>query len=101
TNRTVDVQFQIAGLPWRYNYMDLDPNYKDAFGNPLLRITSKYRDQERNIAKYAYKKAEELLKQMGADKVNVPEITEDTELDGTSIDGHSGGGAIMGENPET
>ena len=26
-------------LPYRGNYLDLDPNYRDVFGNPLLRMT--------------------------------------------------------------
>lgn len=99
-NRTLDVQFQAGGMPWRDNYMDLDPNYKDSFGDPLLRLTARFHDQERNLAKYAYKKAKELLEEMGADSIYVPEITDDTELNRTSIDSHSGGGVIMGSDPD-
>ena len=81
--------------------MDLDPTYKDVFGDPLLRITSKFHDQDRNIVKFAYQRSKELLEQMGADHITVPEITEETEFDKTSLSDHTGGGVIMGGNPET
>lgn len=100
TNRQIDVQQQNGVLPWRYNYMDLDPTYKDAFGDPLLRVTGEFHDQDRNIVKFAHKKAKELLEQMGADYINVPEITDDIEFDKTTLSDHTGGGVIMGDDPE-
>ena len=38
---------------------------------------------------------------MGADYITVPEITEETEFDKSSLSDHTGGGVIMGDNPET
>lgn len=100
-NRRIDVQQQNGALPWRENYMDLDPSYKDVFGDPLLRITSKLHDQDRNIVRYAHQKAKGLLEQMGADHITVPDITDETEFDKTSLSDHTGGGVIMGGDPET
>ncbi|PIC78106.1 GMC family oxidoreductase [Sporosarcina sp. P19] len=100
-NRRIDVQQQNGALAWRENYMDLDPTYTDIFGDPLLRVTSKFHDQDRNIVRYAHQRGKELLEQMGADHINVPEITEETEFDKTSLSDHTGGGVVMGDNPET
>ena len=101
TNRKVTLEHMEGVMPWQHNYMDLDPMYTDFAGNPLLRITAKFTDQERNITRHAYQQAEKMLKQMGADIVNVPEITDDTELGEFSVGNHSAGGAIMGNDPET
>src|SRR5699024_8433036 len=66
-NRSLNVWFTPGVLPWWHNYLDLDPTYKDAFGDPLLRVTNKYTDQDRNIAKFGIKKCSEVMEKMGAD----------------------------------
>src|SRR5690606_24857997 len=38
-NRVLSVGGQGASLPFQHHYLDLDPTYKDAFGDPLMRIT--------------------------------------------------------------
>lgn len=101
TNRNLDIQQQNGVLGWRYNYMDLDPTYKDIFGDPLLRVTYKFHDQDRNIVRYAHQRAKEILEEMGADYITVPEITEETEFGHNSLGDHTAGGVIMGDNPDT
>lgn len=100
TNRNIDIQQQNGVMPWRYNYSDLDPNYKDAFGDPLLRVTSKFHDQDRNLIGFAHEKAKEILEQMGADHINVPDVDE-PEFDKSTMSDHTCGGVIMGDDPET
>ncbi|WP_446053749.1 GMC family oxidoreductase [Virgibacillus saliphilus] len=100
-NRHIAMTHHEGVLPRKHNYLDLDSNYKDAFGDPLLRTTVKYTDQERNLMNYANQKAKELVEQMGADIIDVPEINEDTEYDGPAGGSHFGGGVIMGDDPET
>lgn len=100
-NRRIDMQQQNGVLPWRENYMDLDPNFKDVFGDPLLRVTCKFHDQDRNIVRYAHEQEKKILEEMGADHITVPEITDETEFDKTSLSDHTGGGVIMGDDPET
>lgn len=100
-NRKVTLEHMEGVLPWKHNYMDLDPTYTDFVGNPLLRITAKLTDQERNIIRYAHKKSVEMLEKMGADIIQVPEITDETEFGPSSVGNHSAGGAIMGDDPET
>lgn len=100
-NRHVAMTHHEGVLPRQHNYLDLDSNYKDVFGDPLLRTTVKYTDQERNLIKFANEKAAELVEQMGADIIDVPEIDEDTEYDGPAGGSHYAGGVIMGADPET
>lgn len=98
TNRYLYLTQQGGSLPWKHNYMDLDPHYEDAFGDPLLRLTCKYTDQDRNLYKYAREKSKEIMEEMGADIIDVNEVTDETEF--TEPTSHSGGGVIMGANPE-
>lgn len=101
TNRYLYVDAQNAALPWEYNYMDLDPTYKDFLGNPLIRVTYKYSDQERKLGQYAIKKATEIVKKMGADIIDSDEIADDEEFNNSYPNSHNGGGAIMGTDPKT
>ncbi len=45
-NRSMGVGFQGESPAYRQNHLDLDPTYKDAFGQPLLRMTFDYTDNE-------------------------------------------------------
>ncbi|MBY7144499.1 GMC family oxidoreductase [Virgibacillus sp. NKC19-3] len=101
TNRHLGVGSMEACLPREHNFMDLDPRYNDIFGDPLLRLTVKFTDQERNLAKYKIEKAKEIMEEMGADIVEAPEITDETEFNQDSIHSHTTGGVIMGDSPET
>src|SRR5699024_7994499 len=99
TNRHLVIRLQKAALPSSHNYYSLDPNYKDAFGDPLLRITRKYTDQDRKLAEFGIEKGKELLEEMGADIIEPGEIPENFLHIYTS--GHFGGGVMMGSDPKT
>ena len=53
--------------PHRENYVDLDPTYVDAYGQPLLRMTFDIRENERKMSVYLSKKIDEIAKATGAD----------------------------------
>lgn len=101
THRCLTVGNMKGILPRKFNYMDLDPTYKDAFGDPLLRLTVKFTEEERNLTRYAIEKAAEIMEQMGADIIDTPDITDETEFNQDSIHSHTVGGVIMGDDPET
>jgi gluconate 2-dehydrogenase alpha chain len=87
-------------LAYRENYMDLDPTYKDHWGDPLLRLTIDWRDNERHMSAFAAQKAAELARAMGAQEINSPPLL--THYDATHYQSsHVQGGAIMGASPET
>lgn len=99
TNRQIVIRLQKAALPSNHNYYSLDPNYKDAFGDPLLRVTRKYTDQDRKLAEFGIEKGKELLGKMGADIIEPGKIPDNFPHTYTS--GHYGGGVIMGSDPKT
>jgi len=98
-NRNLQVWYTPNVMSWNHNYYDLDPTYKDDFGDPLLRATNKYTDQDRNIAQFGVDKCKEIMEEMGADIVDTDEVPE--EFDHIYQGGHYAGGVIMGEDPKT
>ena len=86
-------------LAYRGNFMDLDPVYTDPFGDPLLRLTLNWRDNERKMVDFASARAAEIARAMGATAVNrFPGLGD---YDGTRYQStHVQGGAIMGTTPE-
>jgi len=98
-NRNLQIWYTPAIMSWWHNYLDLDPTYKDDFGDPLLRVTNKYTDHERNIAKFGIEKCKEIMEEMGADIIDLDNIPD--EFDHIYQGGHYAGGVVMGNDPET
>ncbi len=92
---------QITGehLAYRGNYMDLDPVYRDSFGDPLLRMTIDWHDNERRMIRHLSGKLTEIGRAMGAQAVRWPDFSRYDVNDYRST--HIQGGAIMGTSPET
>ena len=84
-------------FPYRQNYLDLDPTYKDKWGDPLLRVTMDWTDADRKQAAFMLKKQVEIAKAMGAVGLIPRTGTDATPL---MVDNHSHGGAIMGASPQ-
>ncbi|GAA0438476.1 GMC family oxidoreductase [Lentibacillus halophilus] len=101
TNRNLFITPQTGFLPNKNSYMDLDPTYKDALGNPLLRVTCKYAEQDRERARAGVARCEEIMKEMGADIVDVDDVADDADFDHKFYTDHFFGGAIMGADPDT
>ncbi|ATY84101.1 GMC family oxidoreductase [Kyrpidia spormannii] len=99
-NSVFSVGAQGASMPHRYHYLDLDPIYKDIYGQPLLRITFDFEDQERELVAFLGQQTEKIAKAMGADKV-----VTNTKLGPYNIvpyqSTHNTGGVIMGADPRT
>ncbi len=87
---------QKTTLPYEDNYLDLDPEVKDALGYPVCRITAEFKENERRIAAFAQDKMEQWYREAGASAiVRAP-------LGGPmGISTHAYGGTRMGDNPET
>ena len=98
-NRNLQIWYTPNVMSWWHNYLDLDPTYKDDFNDPLIRVTNKYTDQDKNIAKFGIEKCTEIMKEMGADIVDADDIPE--EFDHIYQGGHYAGGVVMGDDPET
>lgn len=84
------------------SYLDLDPTYKDANGQPLLRVTFEYNENDRLMARFIQKKMEEICQRTGA-RSWMTEAFPDKPSDPFRPynSGHTIGGAVMGLNPAT
>jgi gluconate 2-dehydrogenase alpha chain len=99
-DRTGRITFIGDHLAYKGNCMDLDPTYRDFLGDPLLRLTLDWRDNERNMAQFVTQKVVELAQAMGAKEVSpFPGLKH---YDATRYQSsHIQGGTIMGASPDT
>jgi gluconate 2-dehydrogenase alpha chain len=98
-DRTGTVGFTGEHLAYKTNFMDLDPTYKDKLGDPLLRLTLDWHDNERKMSDFATAKAIEIARAMNAKEINPsPPLRhyDSTRYQTT----HVQGGTIMGTSPE-
>ena len=87
---------QKTTLPYEINYLDLDPVVKDPLGDPVIRITADYQDNEKRIARFAQEKMAAWYKAAGAVAVKKGNV------DGImAIGAHAYGGTRMGDNAQT
>ncbi|MFJ7825958.1 GMC family oxidoreductase [Psychrobacillus sp. NPDC096623] len=100
TNASLTVSGEGASMAYKQHFLDLDPTYNDAFGDPLVRITFDFEEQDRQLTKFMAEKCEAILKEMGADHVDVSgDLGPYNVAEYQST--HNTGGVIMGADPET
>ena len=99
-DRISGVGFTGEHLPYRQNFIDLDPTYTDKLGDPLLRFTLDWTDHEYQQRVFASKIVNQVAKAWGVkyeeakpDRAKYNVINYQTT--------HIQGGAIMGTSPET
>jgi gluconate 2-dehydrogenase alpha chain len=99
-DQTGQINFAGEHMPYKGNYMDLDPTYKDQNGDPLIRMTIDWRDNERRMVEFMVPKAVEMARAMGVKNFisypGLPQHYEGTRYQSTTIKG----GTIMGTSPE-
>jgi gluconate 2-dehydrogenase alpha chain len=99
-NHTVMFNVHGSSMSQRQNYLDLDPTYKDAWGQPLLRMTFDFPQNDLKMAEYVTGKAVEIGKAMGAKQVaGNPRKAPYTVTQYQTT--HNTGGTVMGDNPAT
>ncbi|MGH9356568.1 MAG: GMC family oxidoreductase [Terriglobia bacterium] len=98
-DRTAHLGFSGEHLAYKGNYMDLDPTYRDHWGDPLLRLTLDWRENERKMVAFALTKIAEIGRATGAKG-----ITPGSELGHYDTrryqSTHVQGGTIMGKSPD-
>jgi len=96
-DRTGRISFYGEHMAYRANYMDLDPVYKDRLGDPLLRLTLDWHDNERRMVDFMTARAVEIARGMGAHETTpFPGLKR---YDATRYQGtHVQGGTILGAN---
>ncbi|WP_409342140.1 GMC family oxidoreductase [Paenibacillus sp. MBLB4367] len=99
-NRVLSVGAQGSNMPWRHHYMDLDPEYKDVYGTPLIRITYDFEDQDKEMVKFLATKTAAIMKEM-----NPAKLESNASMTNYNIvpyqSTHNTGGVVMGADPKT
>ncbi len=99
-NRSFAITIQGACQSYRTNYLDLDPTYRDAYGQPLLRMSFDRHENETKMSVWLTNKAAEIAKAIGPAKMNVnPRTGKYTIVPYQST--HNTGGVAMGADPAT
>jgi len=99
-NHTAALNIHGSSVATTYNYLDLDPTYKDAWGLPLLRMTFDFPANDIKMSAYVTERAMDIGKAMGGMQVSgagrkAPYNV--TQYQST----HNTGGTVMGTDPGT
>jgi len=98
--RAMNVGTTSSNMPNRYHCYDLDPAYRNAFGQPLLRLTYNFTDNDRKLGTFVGQKTAEIARLLNATIANPG---GGRALGDYSIvpyqSTHNTGGAIMGKTP--
>jgi gluconate 2-dehydrogenase alpha chain len=98
-DRTGVISFSGEQIPHKGNYFDLDPTYKNHAGDPLLRMTMNWRDNEREMAKFMNEKMLGIVRAMGAKEMNP--FSGYGDYDAVRYQStHVQGGTIMAPSPD-
>jgi len=99
-NHTVMFSLHGSSVAQRQNYCDLDPTYRDAWGQPVLRMTFDFPPNDIKMAAHVTAKAVEIGKAMGAKQVaGSPRKGPYTVTQYQTT--HNTGGTVMGNSPKT
>jgi gluconate 2-dehydrogenase alpha chain len=94
----VPITIQGESPAYAQHVYDLDPTYKDNYGQPLLRFTFDWTENERRLYRFIADKCERIMQQMGP-----THMATSSELGDYNIyqyqSTHMTGGAIMGSDP--
>lgn len=98
-NRLLTVGMQGESPAYRQNHLDLDPTYRDVFGDPLLRVTYDFTDNERKMVHWANENVfPKVVKQMGGSQSKI-----NADIKNYSIvpyqSTHVQGGTVAGSDP--
>jgi gluconate 2-dehydrogenase alpha chain len=99
-NHTSTINVHGSSVATRHNYLDLDPTYKDAWGQPLLRMTFDFPENDLRMSAYVTDRAIEIGKGMGGRLVTGTPRKRPYDIT-TYQTTHNTGGAIMGTDPST
>jgi gluconate 2-dehydrogenase alpha chain len=87
-------------MSYRNNYLDLDPTYTDDYGNPLLRLTFDFHDNEHAMSKFLTDRATDIAKAIPNRGIN-PKPRKGHYSIVPYQTTHNTGGAAMGADPRT
>ncbi|WP_426690031.1 GMC family oxidoreductase [Rhodanobacter ginsengiterrae] len=87
-------------MSYRENYLDLDPTYKDIYGNPLLRLTFDFQPNEHAMSDYVTDQAARIAQAIPGATHHVKKREGHYSIVPYQTT-HNTGGAVMGTDPKT
>lgn len=91
-----------AHQSYRGNYMDLDPTYTDAYGQPLLRMTFDWQDNDIKMNRFMADQLRKVAQAMNPKSIAIFGKRPGDHFDISSYQTtHLNGGAVMGTDPST
>ena len=92
---------QGSSYPHRENFLDLDPDYTDAYGQPLVRLNYDIRENERRVSAFLTGKCLTIARAMRPTHIG-DAVSRQSPFDTRWYQGsHITGGTIMGADPAT
>jgi gluconate 2-dehydrogenase alpha chain len=85
-------------LPNRYNTLDLDPSYRNRFGQPLMRMTFDFKENEQKMNRHAAEVIGQIARAMNPSIMGNPQARLTWNVVPYQST-HNTGGAIMGTDP--
>jgi len=91
-----------AHQPYRENYLDLDPTYKDVYGLPLLRMTFNWQENDIKMNMFMADKLSKIAQAMNPKSIAILGKKVGEKFNTAAYQTtHLNGGAIMGTDPKT
>lgn len=97
-NRAWSFSTQGSVMPYRGNYLSLDPTYKDVYGLPLLRMTFDWGPNERAMTQFMARTLEGIAQELAPSQYSVSPLDEHYSIVPYQST-HNVGGTIMGADP--
>jgi gluconate 2-dehydrogenase alpha chain len=99
---TVSIDSNGANMVYRDCYLDLDPTYQNKYGQPLLRFTFDWKDNDIRMTRFVTDKLVQVAKAMGPKDYTVTQKNFGDHFDVRPYQTtHWAGGLIMGEHPKS
>ena len=99
---TISMDCHGAHQSYRDNYLDLDPTYRDAYGQPLLRMTFDWQDNDIKMNQFMVGKMQGIAQAMNPKSISISGKKVGDHFDTVSYQTtHMNGGAIMGTDRQT
>ena len=97
--RAMNIGVTGSNMPNRYHAYDLDPTYKNMFGQPLMRMTFDYKENEHKMGRHIAGVINEIAKAMNPTHLNAASARSGSWSVVPYQSTHNTGGTIMGTNP--
>src|SRR5579862_6369928 len=100
-NHSFYINASCANYAHRENYLDLDNNYRDALGRPLIRMTFNFHENDFKISSYLSDITVKIAKAMNPTIVGPPAARRGNFSVVPYQSTHNTGGTMMGADPRT